>query len=101
MIMHDAPPQKSGRSLPRKILDFYLEGFRSMTLGKTLWLIIIIKLLIMFVIVKWVFFPDILSRDYDSDMERAEAVRENLTNGRDKDAPPIKPGTMHMRHFLL
>lgn len=30
------------------IWRFYLEGFRSMTLGRTLWLIILVKLFIMF-----------------------------------------------------
>lgn len=40
---------------------FYLEGFRSMTLGRTLWLIILIKLFIMFFILKLFFFPDFLA----------------------------------------
>lgn len=47
---------------------FYLEGFRSMTLGRTLWLIILIKLFIMFFILKLFFFPDFLgSRTSDKD----------------------------------
>ena len=41
---------KATRSLPARIFDFYVEGFRSMTVGKTLWLIILIKLFIMFAI---------------------------------------------------
>ena len=32
------------------IWNFYVEGFRSMTLGRTLWLIILVKLFIMFFI---------------------------------------------------
>lgn len=31
-----------------RVWRFYLEGFRAMTLGKTLWAIILIKLFIMF-----------------------------------------------------
>ena len=31
------------------VWNFYLEGFRSMTLGRTLWIIILLKLFIMFV----------------------------------------------------
>ena len=31
-----------------RIYRFYLEGFREMKLGKTLWLIILVKLFIMF-----------------------------------------------------
>ncbi len=42
------------------IWNFYLEGFRSMTLGRTLWLIILIKLFIMFFILKMFFFPNFL-----------------------------------------
>lgn len=43
------------------IWNFYLEGFRNMTLGRTLWLIILIKLFIMFAILKIFFFPNFLS----------------------------------------
>ena len=45
------------KSVPIRVFRFYLEGFRSMTLGKTLWLIILIKLFIMFCILKPFFFP--------------------------------------------
>lgn len=41
-----------------KVGRFYYEGFRSMTLGKTLWAIIIIKLFVMFAILKVFFFPN-------------------------------------------
>lgn len=43
-----------------RIFRFYVEGFRSMTVGKTLWAIILIKLFIMFAILKVFFFPDFL-----------------------------------------
>lgn len=33
------------------IFDFYIEGFRSMTTGKILWTIILVKLAIMFFII--------------------------------------------------
>lgn len=64
----------------KRILRFYIEGFRSMTVGRKLWAIIIIKLVFIFLIMKLFFFPDILSRDYDTDEERADAVRETLIN---------------------
>ncbi len=67
-------------SLPRRIWRFYADGFRQMTVGKKLWLLIIIKLFILFFIFKLFFFPDILKRDYDSDEERAAAVRSTLIN---------------------
>lgn len=61
-----------------KILSMYVDGFRSMTVGRKLWILIIVKLIIIFAILKVFFFPDILQRDYDSDAERADAVREAL-----------------------
>ena len=66
-------------SIPLKIwLRFYMEGFRNMTLGKTLWAIILIKLFIMFFILRLFFFPNILQQKYDTDEERANQVIENL-----------------------
>jgi hypothetical protein len=43
------------------VWNFYVEGFRSMTLGRILWAIILLKLFIMFAILKLFFFPDFLS----------------------------------------
>lgn len=65
-------------SIPLKIWRFYMERFRSMTLGKTLWAIILIKLFIMFFILRLFFFPNILQQKYDTDEERANQVIENL-----------------------
>ena len=65
-------------SIPLKIWRFYMEGFRNMTLGKTLWAIILIKLFIMFFILRLFFFPNILQQKYDTDEERANHVIENL-----------------------
>ena len=39
----------------RKVIRFYVEGFREMTVGRTLWAIILIKLFILFAVLK-VFF---------------------------------------------
>ena len=44
-----------------RIYRFYLEGFREMKLGKTLWLIILVKLFIMFFILRLFFFPNYLN----------------------------------------
>lgn len=65
-------------SILLKIWRFYMEGFRNMTLGKTLWAIILIKLFIMFFILRLFFFPNILQQKYDTDEERANQVIENL-----------------------
>lgn len=64
----------------KKIAGFYYDGFRSMTWGRTLWRIILIKLFIMFAILRLFFFPDLLKRDFSSDQERSQHVLEQLTN---------------------
>lgn len=62
----------------KRIWLFYYEGFKSMTLGKTLWMIIIIKLFIMFFILKLFFFKDDL-REYDSEQEKQQHIIHELT----------------------
>jgi hypothetical protein len=63
----------------RDVLTFYLDGFRSMRLGRTLWTIILVKLLVLFAVIKLFFFPDVLKVHYDSDAARAEHVLQRLT----------------------
>ena len=62
-----------------KVFRFYYEGFRDMTVGKSLWLIIFIKLFIMFVILKAFFFKDFLKSNFETDRERSEYVIEQLS----------------------
>ena len=66
----------------KRIIRFYVEGFKSMTVGKTLWALIILKLFIMFAILKLFFFPDLLSSNYDKDDDRAQHVRNELIKKR-------------------
>ncbi|MBR5085822.1 MAG: DUF4492 domain-containing protein [Muribaculaceae bacterium] len=61
-----------------RVVDLYVDGFRSMTVGKTLWIIIAIKLFIFFVIIKILFFPDFLASKSDSDDGKAQYVRQQL-----------------------
>lgn len=62
----------------RNVIRFYIDGFREMTLGRTLWAIILIKLFILFAVLKLFFFPDLLAGK--SNDEQARYVLENLTN---------------------
>lgn len=64
-------------SIPVRIFRFYVEGFREMTLGKTLWAIILIKLFIMFVVLKIFFFPKFLGK-FDTKTEKQEYVSNEL-----------------------
>ena len=62
-----------------KIYRFYLDGFRRMTLGKTLWKIIIVKLVVMFAVLKVFFFPNYLKTNFETDEQIADHVIEQLT----------------------
>ena len=59
------------------ICNFYLDGFRSMTLGRTQWVIILLKLFVMFFILKMFFFPDFLG-DHPTDADKGTYVGNEL-----------------------
>jgi hypothetical protein len=61
-----------------QVYDLYVDGFRHMRLGKTLWAIILIKLFIIFVILKVFFFPNFLKQHAEGD--EASYVATELTN---------------------
>ena len=61
-----------------KVFDLYYDGFPHMTLGKTLWAIIVVKLIIIFVVLKVFFFPNFLKQHAEKGHE-ADYVSEQLT----------------------
>lgn len=64
----------------KRIFNFYYQGFRDMPrYGVQLWILILLKLFIMFAILKIFFFPDILETQFDSDEEKSKFVIEQLT----------------------
>jgi hypothetical protein len=64
-----------------RIIRFYYDGFRNMSQwGRNVWLIILIKVFIMFAILKLFFFQDFLKKNYDNDVQRSEYVLDQLTN---------------------
>ncbi len=71
------------RSLFKKIENiyfFYRDGFKGMTVGKQLWKIILIKLFVMFVILKLFFFPNFLNTNFETSEKKASFVLEQMTN---------------------
>ncbi len=62
----------------KKVFYLYYDGFRSMTVGKKLWIIILIKLFILFVILKLLFFPDFLKTKFSNDTDRGNYVIEQF-----------------------
>ncbi len=64
----------------KKFINLYIEGFRNIgNTGKQLVGILFFKILIFFVIMKLLFFPNILNKNYRTDAERADHVIEQLT----------------------
>lgn len=49
------------------VWNFYVEGFKNMKLGKLLWAIIIVKLVIMFGILRVFFFQPVLAGKSDEE----------------------------------
>ena len=55
----------------------YYDGFRQMTLGRTLWFVIAVKLFIIFAILKVFFFPNFL-KEHAPEGQEAEFVATEL-----------------------
>ncbi|MBR5038187.1 MAG: DUF4492 domain-containing protein [Prevotella sp.] len=60
-----------------RVFDLYYDGFRNMRLGKTLWAIIAIKLIIIFAVLKVFFFPNFLKQHTEKGGE-ADFVMEQF-----------------------
>lgn len=69
--------QKTG--FLHRVYDLYADGFRNMTLGKTLWTVILIKLFIIFVVLKLFFFPNFI-KQHAEEGEEAEFVKSEIMN---------------------
>jgi hypothetical protein len=64
----------------------YYDGFRNMTVGKTLWTVILIKLFIIFVILKIFFFPNFI-RHHAKKGQESQFVSEQVL---DRTSPLTK-----------
>lgn len=60
-----------------RLFDLYYDGFKHMTIGKTLWLVILIKLFIIFIVLKLFFFPNFIKSNAEEGKE-AEFVQEQI-----------------------
>jgi len=65
-------------AVPYRVFRFYYDGFRSMTVGKKLWTIIIVKLVIIFLVFKLFFFPNFLNSHFKTNEEKSQHVIEQL-----------------------
>ena len=66
------------RDVVRKAMDFYVDGFRRMTWGRELWWIILLKLVVLFVVLRLFFFKPVMGGMTEG--EKAEHVAEKLTS---------------------
>jgi len=64
----------------KTIYHFYRDGFQNMKLGRKLWILIAVKLFILFAVVKYFFFPNILEEKFNNDAERSDYVLQQLTS---------------------
>jgi hypothetical protein len=63
-----------------RIYEFYIDGFRNLSpWARSIWVIILLKLFIMFVIFKLFFFRDTLKNRFSTDEERSNHVIEQIT----------------------
>ena len=60
----------------RTIFNFYIEGFRNMTWGRPLWIVIFLKMFILFFVLRLFFFKPVLSGKTES--EKSDFVGGSL-----------------------
>ena len=77
LMKTDVKPMKQG--LLSRIFHLYYDGFRTMTLGKTLWTIILIKLAIIFLVLKLFFFPNYINSNTKNG-DKASFVSKEILN---------------------
>ena len=63
----------------KNIYSFYLNGFKNMTIGKTLWKIILIKLLVILVFLNYFIHDKSIKTEYKTYEEKVDFVYKNLT----------------------
>jgi hypothetical protein len=74
---------KRDTSAMNRLFRFYYDGFRNMSWwGQRVWIIILIKLFVIFIILKIFFFQDFLKKKYNSDEQKSEYVLDQLINSK-------------------
>lgn len=67
------------QGLIHRIFRFYYDGFRTMNIGKTLWTIILIKLAVIFLVLKLFFFPNYIDQ-HAQKQSKADFVSKEMLN---------------------
>lgn len=75
-----------------RVYRFYRDGFRNMTVGRQLWVLILVKLAVMFLILRVFFFQPFLRGL--SPEQRSDYVREELIERAAEGTPGAPDGTL-------
>lgn len=63
----------------KNFLFMYIDGFKNMTLGKTLWKIVFIKLAVILVFLKYFIHDKNIKTEYITEQEKIDFVYKNIT----------------------
>ena len=69
------------------IVNFYVEGFRNMTWGRTLWFVILLKLVVLFLVLRLFFFKPVLAGKTEE--QKSDFVGSRLTEQVDETDLPL------------
>ena len=62
----------------KSVFFFYYDGFKNMTVGKTLWKVIIIKLIVILYFLNQVLYEKNFKSEYETYEQKSEFVSKNL-----------------------
>ena len=62
----------------KKVYDLYFEGFKNMTVGKTLWKLIFIKLTVIFLFLNYFIHDRSFKTEYKTEDAKVDFVYKNL-----------------------
>ncbi len=76
----DAAARRDGasRSWGARVLSFYVDGFRSMDVGRTLWVVILLKIAVL-TLIATLLLPSLRKQHFANEREQTEHVLDRLT----------------------
>lgn len=63
----------------KNFIYMYIDGFKNMTLGKTLWKIVFIKLVVILIFLKYFIHDKTIKTEYTTKEEKIDFVYKNIT----------------------
>ncbi len=73
-----ASPGHRGPTWLRRVLAFYVDGFRSMDVGRTLWIVVLLKVAVL-VLIATLLLPSLRKHPPANEREQTEQVLDRLT----------------------